>query len=164
MFTSKKRVFQIINNYRNLTVLTISHFRIKISFHPFLSAMTAVLTLKLNPLGCSCAYWCVFFHAFYNDNRDFSVNFDSDILNVLTMQAHFKKAPFLPPPTVGESCACNKPEIIIVLNQNKRAPNITFLPLEAIYQNKHASNVTFLVLSIAIYQNKRASNVTILVL
>ena len=50
---------------------------------------------------------------------------------------------------MGESCACNKPEIIILLNQNKRAPNITFLPLEAIYQNKHASNVTFLVLSIS---------------
>ena len=58
-------------------------------------------------------------------------------------------SPLPPPPTVGESCACNKPEIIILLNQNKRAPNITFLPLEAIYQNKHASNVTFLVLSIS---------------
>ena len=61
----------MIDNYRNLTVLlkkfavrfilTISQFRIKISFHPFtlqsrLSATTAVLTLKLNPLGCSCVY------------------------------------------------------------------------------------------------------------
>ena len=64
MFTSKKPVFQIIVNYRTLKVLlkefavrfilTISQFRIKISFHPFtlqsrLSTMTAVLTLKLNP-------------------------------------------------------------------------------------------------------------------
>ena len=71
MFTSKKRIFQMIDNYRNLTVLlkkfavrfilTISQFRIKISFHPFtlqsrLSTTTAALTLKLNPLGCSCVY------------------------------------------------------------------------------------------------------------
>ena len=71
MFTSKKRIFQMIDNYRNLTVLlkkfavrfilTISQFRIKISFHPFtlqsrLSVTTAVLTLKLNPLGCSWVY------------------------------------------------------------------------------------------------------------